>query len=179
MGFTGIWAFEGRVFTVEPSRRKLDEKLWPESDRRVRFLQQTRMRLCVHAPSELNEMEQHHGNTSLDNCGDPRHFRRCRDLSPPGPVGRRADRRGTAGWSRWCEPLHLSPRTAWYRPHAEFSITRPGVWVGSRLIGSVAGYGPTIGWSLVTGCGRWEFIGARRARRTGRRYAEVWTSGKN
>lgn len=175
MSFTGIWAFEGRVFTAEPSRRNLDEKLGPEPDWGVRFLQKTRMRLRVHAASELNEMEQHHGNTSVDHCGDPRHFRSCRDLSPPSPVGRCADRRGTAGWSRWCEPLHLSPRTAWCRPNAEFSITRPGVWGCSRLIGSVAGYGPTIAWSLVTGRGRWEFIGARRARRTDRRHAEVWT----
>ena len=162
MSFTGIGAFDGRVFTAEPSRRSLDEKLWPEPDRRVRFLQQTRMRPGVHAASELMELAKHHGITYLDHCGDPRHFRHCRDLSPPDPVGRYLHRRGNAGCFRCYEPLHLSPRTAWYRPHAEFSITRPGVWVGSRLIGSVAGNGPTIAWSLVTGYSRWEIIGLRQ-----------------
>ena len=99
-----------------------DETRSSDPDWGVRFLQQTRTRLCVCGPSELNEMEQHHGNTSVDHCGNPRHIRHCRDLSPPDPLGCCAYCRGTAGRSRWCEPLHLRPRTARQRAHAESCV---------------------------------------------------------
>jgi hypothetical protein len=69
---------------------------------------------CVRVwPTERNETEQHHGNTSLDHCGNPRCFRHRRALSSPVPLGRCAYCRGIVGWARWREPLHVRSRTAW------------------------------------------------------------------
>src|SRR5664279_1194779 len=92
-------------------RDNLDEIRWSEPDWGYTFF--TRLDLAVGVrSSELNEMEQHHGNTSLDRRGNSRYFWHCRDLSPPANLGHCAHRRGTAGWSRWCEPLRLRPRTS-------------------------------------------------------------------
>ena len=88
----------------------LDKTQWSESEQGVRSLQQIENRCGRTARRRLNEMEQHCGNNSLDHCGNPRYCRHCRAVSTPVSLGYCAHRRGTVGWSRWREHLHLRLR---------------------------------------------------------------------